>query len=116
MGDFILNTIIWTLAIYGLFEIVKTIIKIYTYTKIDSDGIYMIVAVKNQENKIEGFIRSFLFRMIYGSEECIKQIIIADLNSTDDTLKIVNRLSEDYDCIKVTNWERCKEEIEQSKV
>ena len=27
MGDFILNTILWTLALYGLFEIIKTIIK-----------------------------------------------------------------------------------------
>ena len=55
MGDFIFNTILWTLALYGLFEIIKTIINIYTYTNLKSDGIYVIVAVKNQENKIEGF-------------------------------------------------------------
>ena len=71
MGDFILNTILWTLALYGLFEIIKTIINIYTYTNLKSDGIYVIIAVKNQEEKIEGFLRSFLFRVIYGKEDAI---------------------------------------------
>ena len=52
--EFILNTIFWTLALYGLFEIIKNIIYISTYTKFKSDGIYLIIAVKNQEEKIEG--------------------------------------------------------------
>ena len=51
--EFIQNTIIWTLAIYGLFEIIKNIIYINTYTKFQSDGMYLIIAVKNQEDKIE---------------------------------------------------------------
>lgn len=115
MGDFILNTILWTLAIYGLLEIIKKIINIYTYTNLKSDGIYIIVAVKDQENKIEGFMRSVLFRIIYGSEENIKNIIVADLDSTDDTVKILNKLSKDYNEIKVTNWKECKEVIESIK-
>lgn len=115
MGDFILNTIIWTLALYGLFEIIKTIINIYTYTNLKSDGIYVIIAVKNQENKIEGFLRSFLFRVIYGKEEFIKNIIVTDLDSKDETINILNRLEKDYECIKVTNWKECKEVIESIK-
>ena len=115
MGDFILNTILWTLALYGLFEIIKTIINIYTYTNLKSDGIYVIIAVKNQENKIEGFLRSFLFRVIYGKEEFIKNIIVTDLDSKDETINILNRLEKDYECIKVTNWRECKEVIESIK-
>ena len=45
---------------------------------------------ENQESKIEGFMRSFLFRLIYGKEECIKDIYVTDLNSTDETSKILN--------------------------
>lgn len=116
MGDFIFNTILWTLAIYGLFEIIKTIINIYTYTNLKSDGIYVIVAVKNQENKIEGFLRNFLFRIIYGKEENIKDIIVADLDSNDETLNILNRLEKEYKNIKVSNWKECKEIIESIKV
>lgn len=115
MGNFIFNTILWTLALYGLFEIIKTIINIYTYTNLKSDGIYMIIAVKNQENKIEGFLRSLLFRVIYGKEEYIKNIIVTDLDSSDETINILNKLQKDYECIKVTNWKECKEVIESIK-
>ena len=64
MWNFILNATIWTLALYGLFEIIKTTMYIFSYTNLKTDGIYMIIAVKNQENKIEGFIRTILFRFL----------------------------------------------------
>ena len=50
-----------------------------------------------------------VFRLIYGKEELVKDIIVADLNSTDDTMKILTRLSKEYDCIKTTKWRKCKE-------
>ena len=115
--EFILNTIFWTLALYGLFEIIKNIIYLSTYTNFKSDGIYVIIAVKNQEEKIEGFLRSSLFKIFYGKEEYIKDVIVADLGSTDGTKEIVNKMSLDYDCVKTTNWKECKEIIDniQSK-
>lgn len=109
MLEFITNTIFWTLAIYGLFEIIKNIIYISTYTRFKSDGIYVIIAVKNQEEKIEGFLRSILFKILYGREEYLKNIIVADLNSSDNTKEIVIKLSKDYDILKVTSWKDCKE-------
>ena len=110
--EFILNTIFWTLALYGLFEIIKTIIYITTYTKMQSDGIYIIIAVKNQEEKIEGFLRSILFKILYGKEDYLKNIIVADLKSTDKTKEIAKKLSKDYDCLKVLNWRECKDIID----
>lgn len=115
MGDFIFNTILWTLALYGLFEIIKTIINIYTYTNLKSDGIYIIVAVKNQANKIEGFLRSFLFKIIYSKQENIKDIIVTDLGSDDETQIILENLNKEYDEIKVANWKECKDIIENIK-
>ena len=110
--EFLLNTIFWTLAIYGLFEIIKNIIYINTYTKFKSDGIYLIIAVKNQEEKIEGFLRSILFKILYGREEYLKNIIIADLKSSDNTKEIAKKLSKEYDCLKVLNWKECKDIID----
>ncbi len=107
--EFILNTIFWTLALYGLFEIIKNIIYISTYTKFQSDGIYLIIAVKNQEEKIEGFLRSSLFKILYGKEDYLKNIIVADLKSTDKTKEIAKRLSEEYECLKVVSWKECKD-------
>lgn len=116
MGDFIINAVIWILALYGLFEIIKTIIYICSYTKLRSDGIYIIIAVKNQEKQIEGFMRSILFRLLYGKEEYIKDIIVSDLDSKDNTLQILNKLQKDYDCIKVSNWKECEDLINNIKV
>lgn len=115
MWEFIINAIIWTLALYGLIEIVKTIIYVYSYTNLKSDGIYVVVAVKNQENKIEGFMRSILFRLLYGKEEYIKNIIVADLDSNDNTLGILKRLQKEYDNIKISDWKSCREIIENIK-
>ncbi|MBR1803265.1 MAG: hypothetical protein IJ777_04850 [Clostridia bacterium] len=109
MWNFILNGILWVLALYGLIEIVKTIVYTYTYTNLRSDGIYVIIAAKNQEKKIEGFLRSFVFRLLYGKEETVKNIIVTDLDSHDETPKILEKLSQDYDCIKMANWKDCKE-------
>ncbi len=110
--EFILNTIFWTLALYGLFEIIKTIIYITAYTKMQSDGIYIIIAVKNQEEKIEGFLRSILFKILYGKEDYLKNVIVADLKSTDKTKEIAKKLSKEYDCLKVLNWRECKDIID----
>ena len=112
MLDFILSTIFWTLALQGLFEIIKNIIYINTYTKFKSDGIYLIIAVKNQEEKIEGFLRSILFKILYGKEDYLKNIIVADLKSTDKTKEIAKKISQEYECLKVLNWKECKEIIE----
>lgn len=112
MIEFILNTIFWTLAIYGLFEIIKNIIYIGTYTRFRSTGIYLIIAVKNQEEEIEGFLRSSLFKILYGKEDYLKNVIVADLQSTDKTKEIAKKLSKEYECLKVVNWKECKEIID----
>ncbi len=112
MTEFILRTIFWTLAIYGFIEIIKNIMYILTYTKFQSDGIYVIIAVKNQEEKIEGFLRSSLFKILYGKEEYLKDIIVADLKSTDNTKEIAKKLEMEYDCLKVTSWKECKDIID----
>lgn len=107
--EFMLQTIFWTLALYGLFEIIKNIIYISTYTNFKADGIHLIIAVKNQEDKIEGFLRSTLFKILYGKEEYLKNIIVADLKSTDNTKEIAKRMEEEYECLKVLTWKECKE-------
>ena len=112
MLDFIINGIIWTLALYGLIEIIKTIYYVYTCTNLESKGIYFIIAVKNQEEKIEGFMRSILFRILYGKEEYIKNIIVTDLGSIDKTKEIVEKLAEDYRFITLVDWKTCRELIE----
>ena len=112
MENFIINSVLWTFALYGLFELVKQIIYMCTYTSLKEDGIYIIIAVKNQEERIEGFLRSILFKILYGKEEYIKDIIVTDLNSTDKTKEIVDKMSTDYECVRIANWKECKDIID----
>ncbi len=109
MTDFIFNGVLWTLALYGLVEIIKNLVYFFTYTNFKGDGIYLIIAVKNQESGIEGFLRTVLFRFIYGKEDSIKDIIVTDLNSSDETTKILDKLQKEHEYIKVANWKECKE-------
>ena len=110
--EFILNVIFWTLALYGLFEIIKNIIYINTYTRFRTDGIYVIIATKNQEERVEGFLRTVLFKIFYGKEDDLKNIIVTDLKSTDKTKEIIKKLSKEYDCLRVLNWKECKDIID----
>ena len=110
--EFVLNTIFWTLAFYGLYELIKNILYISEYKKFKAKGIYLIIAVKNQEDKIEGFLRSSLFKILYGKEEYIKNIIVADLKSDDKTKEIAKKMSEDYEQLKVISWKECKDIID----
>ena len=109
-----ISVIVWTLSIYGLFEIVKNIIYIFTYTRLNSKGIYLMIAVKNQEENIECFLRNILFRIIYGKED-LKNILVVDLNSKDNTRKIVEKLEKEYEQISLLNWKECKELMENIK-
>ena len=113
--EMIITIIIWTLALYGLFELVRSIINIFICTKLHTDGIYVIVATKNQENYIKGFLRNLMFKLIYGKEEMIKNIIVVDLNSTDKTKDIVEKLQNEYNEIKILNFKECKDLIENMK-
>ena len=112
MLDFFKESIFWLFAIYGFIEIVKTIKYSITYAKFKNDKMYFILAMKNQENKVEGIVRSILFRILYGKEETIKNLIIVDLNSIDNTFEIATKLEKEYDNIKVVKWEECKELLE----
>ncbi len=107
MFDFLLTSILWILALYGLFDIIKTIINIYTYSNFTEDGIHIIIAVKNQEDKIEGFLRS---KFVY--ENNIKEIIVTDLDSNDNTIEIVDRLSKECNKIKLVSWDTCKKNLD----
>ena len=109
MIGFIINTIFWTFTLYGIFEFIKNVIYVTTYTNMKANGTYVIIAVKNQEDKIEVFLRSILFKILYGREEYLKNIIVADLESSDNTKEIAKKMAKDYDLLKVISWKECKD-------
>lgn len=57
-------------------------------------------------------MRSLLFKIMYGKEENIKKVILADLDSSDKTMDKLKEIKQDNEYIKVTNWKKCKEIID----
>ena len=106
-----LSVLVWTFALYGLFEIIKNILYICTYTHLNTKGIYLVLAVKNQEETIEYLLRNMVFRMLYGKEE-IRNMMVVDLNSKDNTKKIVEKLEKEYEQIHLISWKDCRELLE----
>ena len=64
MLDFALTSILWILALYGLIEIIKTIIHIHKYPKISFNGTSFVITVHNQENNLEYFLKLFIYKIL----------------------------------------------------
>lgn len=112
MIDVILNTLVYILAIYGLVEIIKTVIYIMEFTNLNENGIYIIIGAKNQEKQICGALRSILFKVMYGKEDVIKKVILTDLDSSDKTMQKLEEFKKENEDIKVTTWRECKNIID----
>lgn len=75
-------------------------------------GIYVIIAVKNQENTIEGILQSIIFRIMYGKDDVIKKVILTDLDSKDNSFKTLKEFKKENKYINVLKWKDCKEIID----
>ena len=57
-------------------------------------------------------LHAIMFKILYGKEEEIKDIIVTDLNSKDKTKEIIEKMANDYEYLKVSNWKECKDIID----
>ena len=73
---------------------------------------YLLVVAKNQEDYIESLLRTILFKIIYGKEDNLKNIMVVDLNSTDKTKEIIKKMSKDSEYLKSISWKECKDIID----
>ena len=46
---------------------------------------------------------------MYGKEKTIKKVILADLDSKDNTLKILKKFRKENKEVNVSSWKECKE-------
>lgn len=106
--EYILKSLIWILAIYGLIDIIKDILATFSKPKINIDDTYIIIAVKNKSNSIENLLRNILFKIFYMKDESNTNVIVTDLGSNDETTEILNRLKQDYNCLELLEWQECK--------
>ena len=95
MLEIFIYGIIWCFAIYGLLVMIQEITRNTTYKKIE-ENIKLIMTVKNVEDGIENYIREIsLGRNFYNN------LVIIDLDSDDDALKILKELEKENINMKV---------------
>lgn len=97
MLEFLCYSLVWIFAIYGFIEILKVIY--FTFIKVPSikdSKIHILIGVKNCEDSIESFIRTFFFKILNYKDLDNKNIAIVDMESEDNTKNILKKLKEEY--------------------
>lgn len=89
MVQFILNLILWVFCIYGILSIIQDNIRIKTYRAIQ-EKIKIILTVKDVEDGIENYIRELSV-----GKNFFNNLVIIDMDSKDDTVKILKELEEE---------------------
>ena len=55
----------------------------------------------------------YVFMLPVAKELDLKNIIIADLNSSDSCKEILCKLKKDYDFVKIMQWDECKKIVDK---
>ncbi len=69
---------------------------------------YTIITVKNNEDCIEGIVRSIIKEFGKLADFSSVQIVIADINSSDSTPLIAEKLSKKYPCVSLLTFEEVR--------
>ena len=103
MFEAIVYGIIWCFAIYGILVMIQDITRNYTYQKVEKN-VKLIMTVKNVQNGIENYIRELKF-----SKNFYNNLVVIDLESTDDTLEILRELEKENINMKILTKSEGKE-------
>lgn len=107
MFDVLIKTIITFLVIYALIDIVVKILNNkFCPAPHCGEDVFVILRVRNQEEQLEGIIRSIIWKNLNMTNGgYVPNIVIVDMGSQDCTRLIGERLSEDYSFIYYTTNE-----------
>lgn len=106
----IIDIFLYILALYGAIALIMGVfnsLKTEAYRK--NGQTRLVLMVKNQEETIEGSVRSLLSEDILYKTISTGKLIILDMGSSDKTLEILEKLKNDFeqlDVIKETEKEK----------
>jgi len=106
MLEVIAKSIACFLAVYGVIQMCLKLCDYLMNLRFDKKkgDIHIVITVKNQQDTIEGIVRSVVWKNLNNHNGgVIPEILIVDMGSTDDTPEILKRLHEEYDFIQVTD-------------
>lgn len=106
MLEIIVYGLIWCFALYGILVMIQELTRKSTYRKIE-ENVKLIMTVKNAEDGIENYVRELsMGRNFYNN------LVIIDLNSTDETLSILRELEKENINLKILTEQQGKDYLE----
>lgn len=102
MPDIIFNILIYFLAFYGAVVLVITVAdSIWFRTRESFPDIRAVLLVKDGGERIEGVVRGMLSREVHRKLMIGEKLTVVDLGSKDETKKILEKLSEEYEELEI---------------
>jgi len=92
-------------AIYGLIDLFLNIFRMIGRRKYFVDNANIVLLVNDQEENIEGMIRSAMESKFVRNIAINGSFIIVDMNSKDDTLKILKRMENRFPLVEVCSFD-----------
>lgn len=101
-GSILLDTLLYFFVCVGIIKLLGDIWEFFLEKKKALKDTYVVLTVKNQQDSVEGIIRSIVWQNLKGKNGgIIPQIVVVNLDSMDETGKILEKLSDSYDFIHV---------------
>ena len=104
MEQLFVYAVIVLLATYGLVVLLKEFISSRRGSAGRSEGVRLVLLVKNRERDIEWIIRKTLADGGVLARKCQYPIIVADMDSDDETCSIVHSLTMEYDELELVAY------------
>jgi len=107
-NNVLLISLFWFLAVIGTISIIEAIVNWVVNCGKKSGDMYVMLTVKNQQDSVEGLLRSVVWQNLHRENGGnIPQIVVIDLGSVDDTPNILRRIADDYSFVHITDREGC---------
>ncbi len=96
------EALVYVMALYGLITAIGNLIdSLALRVRLGKTSYKLVLSVKNQEETIEGIIRSIFEDELFRDKDTHTKVVVIDKGSTDETLKILHKLQEDYENLEV---------------
>lgn len=106
MLEAVIYGIIWCFAIYGMLVMIQDITRCNTYKKIEKN-VKLIMTVENAEDGVENYIRELKF-----GNNFYNNLVVIDMDSKDDTFKILKELEKENINLKILDKKEGKKYLE----
>ena len=103
-NNILLISLFWFLTTVGAISLIENIVNWILSRGKKSSDMYVVLTVKNQQDTVEGLLRSVVWQNLHRENGGnIPQIVVIDLGSIDDTPNILKRIADDYKFVHITD-------------